>query len=180
MAVSHNVYIRGINAIYLQSEGVKTLEDKKNFLQYCRFWVESVTHHHDAEEEHFFPALDKLPGMEGLMDINIEQHKAFHPGLEKLDKYVSETKPEDYDGKVLKEIVNSFADKLVAHLHAEIETLISSQKHDPDGEEVKKLYLVLEKAIIAKSGLVRYTAEICREKVLLAVNEYFFVHTRII
>ena len=58
-----------------------------------------------GEEEHFFPALNKLPGMEGLMDINIEQHKAFHPGLEKLDKYVSETKPEDYDGKVLKEII---------------------------------------------------------------------------
>lgn len=154
MAISHNTYIRGINAIYLQAEGVKTVQDKKNFLQYCQFWVESFEHHHDAEEEFFFPSLDKVPGMKGLMDINIEQHKSFHSELEKFDKYVRETKPEDFNGKTLKEIIESFADRVVTHLHGEIETLIGLQKHDPDGEEVKKLYLITEKAIIAKAGLV--------------------------
>jgi hypothetical protein len=157
MATSHNIYIRGINAICLQAEGVNAVEDKRDFLQYCRFWVESVVHHHDAEEEFFFPPLDKLPGMKGLMDINIEQHKTFHSGLEEFSKYVSETKPEDFDGKALKKIIDSFADKLVKHLHMEIDTLIGLQKHDPDGTEVKKLYLLTEKAIIAKSGLVGET-----------------------
>ena len=46
----------------------------------------------------------------------------------------------------LQETIDLFANKLVTHLHAEIETLINLQKHYPDCQEVKRLYLLTEKA----------------------------------
>ncbi|KAK7179915.1 hemerythrin hhe cation binding domain-containing protein [Paraphaeosphaeria sporulosa] len=42
-------------------------------------------HHHDTEEQQFFPEIEQIAGIVGLMEANVEQHRAFTPGFEAFD-----------------------------------------------------------------------------------------------
>jgi hemerythrin-like domain-containing protein len=156
MAISHNVYIRGLNAIYLQAEGVTTPSEIKDFLTFCQIWIEVVHHHHHIEEELFFPGVEKALEQKGIMSKNLEQHKSFETAMEDFGKYVK-TAPSGYSGKELKHLVNRFGKPLVDHLHEEITSLLDIQRQfDPKGAVLKTHYLRFEKELVAQSSLVRY------------------------
>lgn len=89
MALAHNGILRGLNSIYLQAthiphEDLNTIQD---FLTYCQCWCESMHHHHDAEEKIFFPSIELISDVRGIMERNIEQHRAFTPGFDLFQKY---------------------------------------------------------------------------------------------
>ena len=53
MALSHNVFIRGLNSIYLQAPHVQP-SDVPDFIEYSKCWVEVLNNHHEMEETGVF------------------------------------------------------------------------------------------------------------------------------
>lgn len=90
-----------------------------------------VHEHHDNEEAVFFPRLETLVGVPGLMTANVEQHEAFHGGLAALIAYIEAVQAggDSYDGARLRGIVDSFMPMLTEHLHDEIETLVALDRY---------------------------------------------------
>lgn len=98
------------------------------------------------EEENFFPAIEKLTGVDGLMASNVEQHRAFTPGFEVFQTYVQTCEPKDYDGVRLRSLVEGFAQPLTTHLSDEINTL--RELHEYDSERVRNAYKDFEKLLM--------------------------------
>ena len=111
-------------------------------------------HHHDMEEQGFFPSIERLSGVEGLMAQNYEQHKAFTPGFEDFDKYVRSTNPSEYDGMMVRQLVEAFAEPLTKHLHEEIDTLRALNKYD--SKEVREAYKRFEKSMMSTDNVTRH------------------------
>lgn len=154
MALAHNGIIRGLNSIYLQAPHIpqKDLTTVKDFLTYCQCWCESMHHHHEAEEEDFFPAIEKIANSPGLMERNIEQHRAFTPGFDAFQEYARTCSPEDYDGQKARGLVEAFAEPLTRHLNDEIKTLQALDVHD--SAKIRQAYDHTE-AILMKTDNVR-------------------------
>ena len=149
MSLAHNGIIRGLNSIYLQAPHLPPHDTStaRDFLTYCQCWGESMHHHHDAEEKAFFPDIESIAGVEGLMESNVEQHRAFTPGFEAFEGYCRNVKPEEFDGQKLRSLVEGFAEPLVKHLHDEIETLRALGKYDSG--RVREAYQRFEKSLMA-------------------------------
>ncbi|KAK4552627.1 hypothetical protein LTR86_010271 [Recurvomyces mirabilis] len=148
MALAHNGMLRGLNSIYLQAANLPAKDHTviKDFLTYCQCWSESMHHHHDAEEAEFFPSIEKISGEKGLMEKNVEQHRAFTPGFETFQKYAETCPPVDYDGQRMRKLVEDFAESLSKHLHDEIETLLALKEYD--SIEIRKAYKRFEKILM--------------------------------
>lgn len=129
----HNVIIRGVNSIYLQAPNVRNPSDIKDFLHFVTLWGNFVDRHHETEEESIFPDLETFTGEKGLMQHSVDQHQAFHSGLQKLKDYASSTAPEDYSSDKLKSIIDGFGPTLQEHLVEEIDALLALKKYDSDG-----------------------------------------------
>ncbi|KAM0351709.1 hypothetical protein ACHAPU_002719 [Fusarium lateritium] len=134
MTVVHNLFLRGVNAIYLQAVNVSQRGSKKDKLDFACFawsWSEEVLHHHDAEETDIFPEINRITGVPGLMDANIEEHHLFHEGLDVFRDYIGKVKKEEeeLDGEKLIKIIDSFMPILRTHLENEIETLVGLEKY---------------------------------------------------
>jgi len=114
-----------------------------DFLTYNQIIWEWIHEHHTVEEEVFFPEIEKMAGVPGLMDGNVEQHKAFESGLEKFKEYAFNTKPEAYDGADFRRILESFGYTLQEHLHDEIPSLLGLCIYDSD--KLKKIWAKTEK-----------------------------------
>ena len=108
-------------------------------------------HHHDAEEENFFPNIAKISAVPGIMDHNKEQHRAFTPGFELFQGYASTCAPKDYDGMRLRSLIEGFADPLTQHLLDEVETLRALDKYD--SQRVRQAYKGLEKILMATDNV---------------------------
>jgi hypothetical protein len=147
MVLAHNLLLRGLNAIYLQALGVKLPADIADFLIMCQIWWETVHTHHRHEEESFFPVIEEYTGEKGIMEINVSQHAAFESGVERFKVFAFETTPEIYDGKTLKEIIDSFGSVLAKHLKDEISSLLALEKFG--GDKLEKTYRDLEAKILA-------------------------------
>ncbi|KAL8785858.1 MAG: hypothetical protein Q9195_008453 [Heterodermia aff. obscurata] len=149
MALAHNGILRGLNSIYLQATHIprEDLGTTRDFLTYCQCWGESMHHHHDAEEEVFFPSIEVISGVQGIMEHNIEQHRAFTPGFDLFQEYSRTCLPKDYDGQKIKSLIEGFAGPLTQHLHDEIGTLRDLDKYD--SERIRKAYKRLEKSLMA-------------------------------
>lgn len=158
MALAHNGILRGLNSIYIQAPNIprEDLTTVADFLTYCQCWSESMHHHHDCEEELFFPDIDKVSGVPGLMETNREQHRSFTPGFESFQEYAKTCAPKDYDGQKLRNLVEDFAEPLTKHLHDEVGTLHALDKYD--SESVRQAYKRLEKALMATDN-VRWGAD---------------------
>lgn len=130
MCTIHNLIVRGLNSVYLQAPHI-TPADEKDFTEYMKLWCTLVSTHHHEEEEHFFPWVEELTGEKGLMAGNLEQHKAFHGGLEKFIEYIDEIQSgkAKYDGKKVVQIIDSFGQVLTEHLGDEIPTLMGLKKY---------------------------------------------------
>jgi hemerythrin-like domain-containing protein len=155
MAVSHNVYIRGLNAIYNQAQGVTSPGDIQDFLSFCQIWIEVIHHHHSLEEEIMFPGIERDLGKEGMMKVNLEQHHAFEEAMKEFKTYVGITGVAEYKGETVRELVDKFGKLLVSHLHEEIQNLLEiGREFDGSGEVMKKNYLAFEKKLVAQSSWV--------------------------
>lgn len=124
MALAHNIIIRGMNSIYLQSEYIK-IDHAHDFLTYCQCWSEFVHNHHICEEVAYFPIIEKATGMVGVADTNVDQHEAFMGGLHEFDDYVYGVHPWQFSGARIVEILDTFAAKLQMHLTDEIVWILS-------------------------------------------------------
>ncbi|OQN99037.1 hypothetical protein B0A48_14898 [Cryoendolithus antarcticus] len=149
MALAHNGILRGLNSIYLQAPNILLADAKakQDFLSYMQCWSESMHHHHDCEETIFFPDIERITGVKGLMQQNVEQHRAFTPGFDAFQEYARACKPQDFDGQKVKSLIDAFAKPLSQHLYDEIDTLRALDKYD--SAKVKGAYKKLEKALMA-------------------------------
>jgi hypothetical protein len=82
MALSHNVFIRGLNSIYLQAPNLKP-GDHSDFINYCKCWCDVLNNHHKMEEATVFPKIEEITGEKGIMDVNVEQHRRYSPSSNK-------------------------------------------------------------------------------------------------
>ncbi|KAJ6531963.1 hypothetical protein B0H19DRAFT_1189353 [Mycena capillaripes] len=155
MAISHNMFIRGINAIYAQAEGI-TEEQVKPFTFFCISFLGMLHHHHHIEETLLFPFFETKLGLHA-MDHNVEQHHAFMDGLSDLEEYLKgvQASTATYSGQTIIEKLNSFTDVLVEHLRDEIPTLESSKMRAAFTEkDLHDLETALGKRIMKEVSLV--------------------------
>ena len=108
-------------------------------------------HHHDAEEQEFFPNIERISGVEGLMSRNVEQHRAFTPGFDLFQEYARSCSPGDYDGQRIKGLVEGFAEPLTRHLHEEIDTLRALDVFDSG--RIREAYKRFEKSLMATDNV---------------------------
>ncbi len=155
MALAHNGILRGLNSIYLQAPQLprQDLAAIRDFLTYCQCWCESMHHHHDAEEHDFFPTIEQISNVPGIMQRNIEQHRAFTPGFDLFQAYARSCPPKDYDGQKIRSLIEAFAEPLTQHLHEEIETLRALDVYD--SARVRQAYQRLEKTLMATDNVRR-------------------------
>lgn len=130
MANVHNMVLRGLNSIYLQAPHIKPA-DEKSFLGYSSCLYDLLHVHHRGEEEILFPAIVEMSGERGVMDQNIEQHNAFHQGLELYNNYIKSCLggTEKYNGSKLVAIIDGFGHELATHLDQEISTIVGLRKY---------------------------------------------------
>jgi hypothetical protein len=162
MALAHNIMVRNLNAIYLQASNITSPKDIADFLVFCQTCYEAIHHHHHCEEEFFFPWIEDYTGEKGIMETNMEQHKAFEAGLEKFKEYAYNVTPETYDGEKLKGIIDGFGPALTAHLSDEIQTLLGLDKYG--GEKLEKAWHELDKKAIDGIEDKVWYSQICFER----------------
>ena len=153
MALAHNGILRGLNSIYLQAPHIprKDVDAIQDFLTYCQCWCESMHHHHDAEEQQFFPSIELISGVQGLMERNVEQHRAFMPGFDQFQAYSRTCPPEDYDGQRIRSLIENFAEPLTRHLHEEIDTMRALDMYDSG--RIRQAYQRFEKTLMATDNV---------------------------
>jgi hypothetical protein len=110
-------------------------------------------HHHDCEEEEFFPNIERITGVKGIMERNIEQHRAFTPGFHEFHEYAQTCSPKDYDGAKLRSLVEGFAEPLTKHLRDEIDSLRALDAYD--SAKVRDAYKRLEKLLMDTDNVCR-------------------------
>lgn len=110
-------------------------------------------HHHDAEEKDFFPGIERISEVQGIMDRNIEQHRAFTPGFDRFQEHSRTCLPEDYDGRKIRSLIEAFAEPLTQHLHEEIQTLRDLDMYDSG--RIRQAYRRLEKSLMATDNVRR-------------------------
>ncbi|EHK20680.1 uncharacterized protein TRIVIDRAFT_192611 [Trichoderma virens Gv29-8] len=142
MAFAHNGMIRALNSIYQQCIHVSTLIDIADLLKYAQFWCQWLREHHHGEEELLFPQIEKITGEKGLMERNVAQHHAFESGLVKFETWLNDSKPENYHGKELRALIDSFGKILIQHLTEEIQTLLALGQYD--GQALKEAWTVFD------------------------------------
>ncbi|KAH6717074.1 hemerythrin HHE cation binding domain-containing protein [Leptodontidium sp. MPI-SDFR-AT-0119] len=150
MTLAHNIFIRNLNAMYLQYSHIHSPTDIADFLTFCQAFYIALHHHHWGEEKFFFPAVEKYTKQPGLMSTNVSQHQAFDAGLEAFNDYVKSVKPEEYDAERFRELLDGFGGVLEAHLREEIGTLLSLERFG--WRELKGAWDELERAVIDDMG----------------------------
>lgn len=133
MADIHNCLLRGLNSIYNQAPYVTKPQDIQDLLLLVKLWCDEVTSHHTAEEVKLFPDIERLTGIEGFMEANIEQHHEFYPGLDALRAFAENRTVKTYNGKELQLIIEDFGEVLQRHLRDEIDTLMKLDAYSDEG-----------------------------------------------
>jgi len=132
MAIVHSHMVRMLNCIYIQAPNVHEPKDVSDFLTFIHAWLMLLHEHHGNEETLFFPWIEEYIGIPGYMAPNIEQHHAFEPGSQELDKYVVDCREgrEKFDGLKVRAIIDRFGEVLSQHLADEIIFLEGLGKFD--------------------------------------------------
>jgi hemerythrin-like domain-containing protein len=125
MAQTHNTIFRGFNAIYHQAPLVSPgTQDAEDLLFYCMVVHDFLEAHHTAEETTYFPAIEKTAGIKGLMENNVEQHKAFEEAVWRFRVYALTTTRWTYRADELRHLIDQLAEPLERHLHDEIPSIL--------------------------------------------------------
>ncbi|KAJ7761942.1 hypothetical protein DFH07DRAFT_814594 [Mycena maculata] len=154
MSISHNMFIRGINAIYAQAAGIQEAQVKP-FTFFCISLLGMLHHHHQIEETLLFPFFETKLGLH-TMDSNVEQHHAFMDGLTDLETYLKavQADTETYSGATVIAKLDSFTDVLVEHLRDEIPTLDANKMRAAfTKKDLQDLEAALGKRILAEVSL---------------------------
>ncbi|KAI4595288.1 hypothetical protein KJ359_006962 [Pestalotiopsis sp. 9143b] len=155
MTLAHNLLIRGLNSIHCQAPHVKPAEQLA-FVGYAQNFVNVLKVHHACEEETFFAEVERMAGEPGIMEKNVEEHHAFHGGLDALDGYLAGVArgAEAYDGGRIVDIIDDFGPALSEHLREEIQTLLELKRFGPERMKGLADALIAEgKANLNKIGL---------------------------
>ncbi|KAK4154493.1 hypothetical protein C8A00DRAFT_42718 [Chaetomidium leptoderma] len=130
MALVHNLLILGLNSIYLQAPHIKPADEKP----FCS--------HHAGEEAMFFPAVEKMAGVKGLMDANVDQHKTFHDGVDSLKAYAGAvvSGKEKYDGSRVTTLIDLFGNPMMQHLADEIPSILNLRQYGDKMADLPKLF----------------------------------------
>ncbi|EQB51459.1 hypothetical protein GCG54_00014953 [Colletotrichum gloeosporioides] len=156
MALVHNCILRGLNAIYLQAPHIKP-EDVFSFANYMHQWYRMIHAHHSGEERLFFPAVERLTGIVGFMDVNIEQHKSFHNGLESFAQYIKALIAREvaYDGDKVVSLIDRFGKDMCLHLEEEIPTILSLEKFGTEKmAPVEKIFAQEAQEVMQEMGFL--------------------------
>ena len=155
MALIHNTILRALNSSYSQCLAVKAeTSDAEDFLLYNQCIFDMLHEHHANEEGFLFQEIEKLAGVPGLMDHNVEQHRAFQAGVERFRDYVYNTTKEDYDGQKLQDLIDGFGSVVTKHLHDEIPSLLDMKSLD--SAELMKIWRKSEQAARSRVDQYRY------------------------
>ncbi|KAH6996478.1 hypothetical protein BKA56DRAFT_666700 [Ilyonectria sp. MPI-CAGE-AT-0026] len=172
MTIVHNAILRGINAVYNQARNVSakgTAKDKLDFANFAYGWAMMLQEHHDVEEEKVFPRINEVTGVPGLMDANVDEHKAFHDGflvyIEYLDKV--RAKKEEFDGERLVSIIDSFAPVLRDHLEHEIDSLLALDKYSDKCDWGKWFKQIVDEIVTTAMKRSEYRTDIFPLAVIL-------------
>ncbi|KAJ2934968.1 hypothetical protein H1R20_g2108, partial [Candolleomyces eurysporus] len=151
MSVVHNVIIRSLNAIWHNATLVSA-KDTPAFVSYALLVLTAIHSHHNTEDKLMFPAFS---GAGINMEENIEQHKAFHDGMEAFEKYLEQVKRREllYDAVKTRELLKAFADPLVHHLHEEISTITPEIMQRADRNVLDQFVKDLEAHLKEEGGL---------------------------
>ena len=136
MTLVHNLLLRSLNAIVLQAPHI-TGADILPFTRFILAWHTMISVHHKGEEELFFPAVERMAGVVGVMDKEKGEHEQFHAGLDALKGYVDAVikGEEEWDGGRVVQVVEGFGGVLRGHLKGEVESLEGLRRF---GEEKMK------------------------------------------
>src|SRR5271155_3190322 len=93
--------------------------------------------HQRLEEDLVFPEIDRLRGVTGSMQVNIDQYRTCAPGLDKLRRYAAGTDPRDYDAATLVARIDGFRLVLQRHLTNEVSMLLKLEKDYNSGALLK-------------------------------------------
>jgi hemerythrin-like domain-containing protein len=117
MSLIHNVIIRGLNSLYTKAPCV-TETDTVDFAGYALAWIHLVHAHHHGEEAILFPFFKTKFDM----DHNVSQHKEFIEPMKAFEDYMIEVqkKQSTFDGQRAREMIESFGEVLLTHLHEEV------------------------------------------------------------
>lgn len=140
MANVHNMVLRGLNSIHRQAPYIKP-GDVQSFLRYSLCFYDLLHVHHEGEEDILFPWIQEATKEANIMDRNIDQHRAFHAGLEAFKNYIDSclNGQQVYNGLSFLGIINSFGHVLASHLTEEIHTLLElSQYNDGRLDDFEK------------------------------------------
>jgi hemerythrin-like domain-containing protein len=175
MAIVHNILIRSLNAIYLQVDSVaaraqrpEAEQDVRDFLTYCQCWCDTIKHHHHAEEEIYFPAIEAFADQKGVMDENVDGHLAFSAGLEEFTRYVynAEANLDLFGAGEVKRLIDGFAPAFMAHMHDEIPTLLGLKKYGSE-DAARAMQQACEARIVGSLDKVRQYTMLIRLLVLM-------------
>lgn len=125
MAHAHNLFLRGLNSIYLQAPNVHSPKDAQDLFIFCQAWILSLEHHHGVEEKRLFPGLETVTGKPAMCEKEKVHHEFLHKSLALFQKYVEDTRPEDYRWDDLKAVLDAFAPRLMTHLNDEIPMILT-------------------------------------------------------
>ena len=157
MAIAHNVFLRGLNSILRQApyiiDSLKAgyiRQDVEDLLFYVKTWIRLVKRHHDIEEKLFYPGVEEVTGITGLMDDLEVEHEEWLDGLLALQNYVDRVsdKPDQYRWATMRTMINSVSPALTNHLYSEIEFLLGLEKFETEG--LRTLWFEVEK--VSKSA----------------------------
>lgn len=142
MVYMHAVFVRGLNSIYSQALSPKIPAEVTAFANYSLTWAALLEHHHLGEgplavlsprlrqaadskpwgiaEKFLFPFLAKQFPDE--MARNESEHEVFATGLVTFKAYMEGvvTGTQVFKGEEVREILATFADKVVKHLNDEV------------------------------------------------------------
>jgi len=155
MALVHNMMIRGLNAIYLQAPHI-TAKDENAFSRFILYWYQLLHVHHSGEETDFFPHIEQLTGVAGLMGNNVAQHEVFHAGVDALRDFAQAVadKQAPYDGARVVTLIDAFGAALAQHLTDEIPTIEGLRDHNEKlGVELPKLMAAEAEKNMKRLGL---------------------------
>lgn len=131
MACIHNTIIRSLNAAYNQAPFVKAgTQAAADFIEYNKALYSFLLHHHEVEENHLFPDLEKLTGVPNFCERDRNQHAGFVTGAEAYGNYIGSVTRDTFDGRYLQALIDRFGPGLQEHLVDEIQMLLDLGKYD--------------------------------------------------
>jgi hypothetical protein len=146
--------MNGLLSIYEQAPNIPK-EKEQDFIGYALLWCGVMDHHHDWEENLYYPLF--APKFD--TSFIVAEHETFHAASVAFEEYLVSTiapgakyginkvaPPHDqvpYDGKKVQELIDAFAEPLATHLQKEI-TYLEADKVRASGLTEAELKTIMD------------------------------------